>query len=92
MPDTSAALSHHEDCLNTAHGATVDPATATSARTFASVQAVPVGGGVLPAKAGVIHKKVVPNRNKPSATRFLKVHIMPRVELLIIPASSQLVS
>src|SRR5512133_914288 len=77
MPDTSAAVSHHEYCLNTAHAAIVNPATAMSARMLASVQAVPVGGGVLPAKAGVIHRKVVPNRNRPSARRFLKVHIAP---------------
>jgi hypothetical protein len=42
-----------------------------------SVHAVPVGGGVLLAIAAVIQRKVVPNKNIPSATTLLKVHIAP---------------
>src|SRR4029450_10519181 len=73
--DTAAAAPHHEYSLNTPHAAIANPTTATSAKALASVHAVPVGGGVWPAKAGVIQRKVVPKRNSPSAKMFLKVHI-----------------
>lgn len=40
------------------------------------VHAVPVGGVVVvPAMAAVIHRDVVSNWNRPSATRSLNVHI-----------------
>jgi len=42
-PDTSAAVSHHEYCLYTAHAASVKPITATKHSTLVSVHAVPVG-------------------------------------------------
>ena len=35
----------------------------------------PVGGGTLPANDAVIHRNVVPNRNRPSARMFLRVHM-----------------
>src|SRR4030095_7166900 len=73
--DINVTGPHHEYCLNTAQAAIVNPTTAVMARMFTKVHAVPVGGGVRSAKAGVIHRNVDPNRNSPTAARFLNVHI-----------------
>jgi hypothetical protein len=70
----------HEYCLNTPHAATAEPITATYASTFVSVHAVPLGAGALPAMAAASHKQVVPDRNRPSATMFLEVHIAPPLD------------
>jgi hypothetical protein len=87
IAETTAVASHHEYCLNTPYAAIAKAMNATNTRTFARVQAVPDGGGVLPAIAGVIHRKVVPNRNRPRATTFLKVHIAPPQVRTPVPAS-----
>ena len=66
--------------MNTPHAATAEPITATYASTFVSVHAVPLGAGALPAMAAASHKQVVPDRNRPSATMFLEVHIAPPLD------------
>src|SRR5512132_2875673 len=76
LADAMATVDHQLYSLNTAHAVTVKPATVSKARTLTAVQAAPVGGGVLPAKVGVIHRNVLPNRNSPIATTFLKLHIV----------------
>jgi hypothetical protein len=47
-----------------------------------SVHAVPgSAAAVVPAMAAVIHEKVDPNRNSPSATTLLNVHILPPLKV-----------
>src|SRR4051812_28088938 len=53
---------------------------------FTSVHAMPVGGGVRPAKARVIHRNVDPNANRPTATTFLNVHIILHLLAAACPA------
>src|SRR5919201_1822161 len=75
IAEPSATGSHHARSLNTPHAAAENPMIATNARTCSTFHSVPLGGGVLPAMAAVIHRKVVPNRNNPPAMTFLKVNI-----------------
>jgi hypothetical protein len=60
------------------------------AKMLTNDHASPVGGRALPAKDAVIHMKVVPNRNRPKAKTFLKLHIscpLQRANLLIASQS-----
>src|ERR671937_555217 len=75
IAEPSATGSHHARSLNTPHAAAENPMIATNARACSTFHSVPLGGGVLPAMAAVIHRKVVPNRNNPPAITFLKVNI-----------------